>query len=255
MRDRRVLGLGLLMTVSSAVIAQQVPPAAFAQKVALNIPAQPVADAIGELGQQSGLTIVIESQLGRDVKAPALVGLYTTEEALRRILPNQLHTEYLDSKTVAVMSGTAPTTQSRMRMASASGAADVLASATDGGSSGEEESNVAPSHASTADETLKKRLEEIVVTGTHIRGDQPSSPLIVIDRAEIDRSGYTTLGGLMQSLPQNFSGGVNPQVTVGNAPGNDGDINPAGSSAPDLRGLGPSSTLTLDRPTYHPAGP
>src|SRR5882757_1803636 len=108
MGDRRALWLGLLMMLSNAVHAQQTPPAAFIQKVTLNIPSQPVADAIRELGQQSGLTIIIESQLGRDVKAPAVIGSFSTAEALKRLLPKALHTVYLDSKTVAVMATPEP---------------------------------------------------------------------------------------------------------------------------------------------------
>jgi hypothetical protein len=104
---RTVTWLGWMM-LWSAVHAQQTPPAAFIRKVALNIPSQPVADAILELAQQSGLTIMIESQLGRDVKAPALTGSYSTAEALKRILPQALHTVYLDSKTVAVMASPEP---------------------------------------------------------------------------------------------------------------------------------------------------
>ena len=87
------------------------------------------------------------------------------------------------------------------------------------------------------------RQEDIVVTGTRIRGAAPvGSPLTVIDREAIERSGRATVADYIQTLPQNFggdqnegSGGVNP-----NAGGNQN----YGSSI-DLRGLGTTSTLVL----------
>jgi len=87
-------------------------------------------------------------------------------------------------------------------------------------------------------------LEEIVVTGSHIRGAVPAAPVIVIDEVDIQRSGYVAIGDVFRSLPQNFAGGNNPQVNVANTP-TSGNLNYSGGSTPNLRGLGPGSTLTL----------
>jgi iron complex outermembrane recepter protein len=43
------------------------------------------------------------------------------------------------------------------------------------------------------------------VTGTHIRGSEPASPVIVSTRAQIEDSGQTDLGGYVRALPQNFA--------------------------------------------------
>ena len=92
----------------------------------------------------------------------------------------------------------------------------------------------------------KSNLDEIVVTGTHIRGVSTASPVIEIGREEIDRSGYTSIADLMQSLPQNFGGGYSAASMVNNSAVNVGYAdNPAAASVPNLRGLGPGSTLTL----------
>jgi len=84
------------------------------------------------------------------------------------------------------------------------------------------------------------------VTGTHIRGVSPPSPVIEIGREEIDRSGYTSIADVMLSLPQNFGGGYNAATTAITSLVNIRySNNPAGASVPNLRGLGPGSTLTL----------
>jgi iron complex outermembrane receptor protein len=80
-------------------------------------------------------------------------------------------------------------------------------------------------------------LAEIVVTGTHIRGGSVASPVIDIGREEIDRSGYTSIAALMQSLPQNFGGGYSAASMVANSVVNVGYAdNPAAASVPNLRG-------------------
>lgn len=92
----------------------------------------------------------------------------------------------------------------------------------------------------------KRDLDEIIVTGTHIRGVTSASPVIELGREEIDRSGYASIAELMLTVPQNFGGGINPGTTVNSAVVNTRYAdNPTGASVPNLRGLGPGSTLTL----------
>ena len=86
-------------------------------------------------------------------------------------------------------------------------------------------------------------LEEIIVTGTNIRGATPtSSPVISFDRSKLSASGFNTVGEFMESVPQNFSGlGGDTQGLPGDtAAGNNG-----AASVVNLRGLGPDSTLVL----------
>src|ERR1700759_5493332 len=58
--------------------------AASANKVAVNIGAQPVSTALTELGEQTGLTIIVESKVSKGVRSDGLRGTYTAEEALKR---------------------------------------------------------------------------------------------------------------------------------------------------------------------------
>jgi outer membrane receptor protein involved in Fe transport len=87
--------------------------------------------------------------------------------------------------------------------------------------------------------------EAIVVTGSRIRGAGPvGSPMVTLDRAAIEKSGYGTVQQLLQSLPQNFGGGPT-ETTLGATTRNGAGSDATYGSGINLRGLGPSSTLVL----------
>lgn len=82
-------------------------------------------------------------------------------------------------------------------------------------------------------------LEEIVVTGSHIKRDtfNYSTPITVIGEQEISATGTTNLGDLLQTLPQSVS-------TINNA--NSAFFTTfSGLNLTDLRFLGPERTLVL----------
>src|SRR5690606_8799208 len=85
----------------------------------------------------------------------------------------------------------------------------------------------------------------VVVTGSYIRGDQnQSTPLIVIDREQIDRSGHSTVADVIASLPQNVATVSDRQGTLNASNENNFIVNGFGAAA-NLRGLGVDSTLVL----------
>lgn len=92
-----------------------------------------------------------------------------------------------------------------------------------------------------SDETMNS-AENIVVTGSRIRGAPSISPVTAITRSEAQQSGQTDLGQVIRDLPQNFSGGQNPTIA---GSGQGGFTNVSGSSALNLRGLGSDASLTL----------
>src|SRR5437588_109634 len=105
---RRLVRFALFLMLTGVASGRQSlsPSLSFTQKVVLNIPAQPIVDALRELGRQTGLGIAVYSSLGRVANATRLQGEYTPAEALERILaPAGLRAEYLDDKTVAVVGG------------------------------------------------------------------------------------------------------------------------------------------------------
>jgi outer membrane receptor protein involved in Fe transport len=85
--------------------------------------------------------------------------------------------------------------------------------------------------------------EAIVVTGTHIRGGPVASPVIQIRQREMREAGQRDLGEVIRSIPINYTGGQNPGARF--QTGNSANTNVSGSSALNLRGLGPDATLTL----------
>ena len=101
-----------------------------------------------------------------------------------------------------------------------------------------------PLHANTETQEDELVIEEIVVTGSNIKGLdlEGATNAQQIDSKQIMESGADSLVDLLDSL--SVTGGGNGTFTTeGSGPGS--DQNPVGASAVSLRGLGTSSTLTL----------
>jgi outer membrane receptor protein involved in Fe transport len=92
--------------------------------------------------------------------------------------------------------------------------------------------------APAADQAKSKTLETVTVTGSLIRrvDVETASPVVTIDRAQIQATGKQTLGDLVQQLPAMTGGNVNPQTNNGGG---------TGGSSINLRGLGSRRTLIL----------
>jgi outer membrane cobalamin receptor len=93
-------------------------------------------------------------------------------------------------------------------------------------------------------------IDEIVVTGTHIRGEEPvGSVLIVYTRADIEQSGSATLDQFARNMAENFSSVdsiSNQSSSVRFSPTHSSNgINAFQGASFNLRGLGPAATLTL----------
>jgi iron complex outermembrane receptor protein len=85
-------------------------------------------------------------------------------------------------------------------------------------------------------------LDEIVVTGSRVRGVAPvGSTIISMDRTEIEASGSITIDKMIKEIPQVFDLGVS-ENSRGQA-GGSGNI--VYGNTVNLRGIGPYSTLVL----------
>ena len=85
-------------------------------------------------------------------------------------------------------------------------------------------------------------VDEIIVTGSRIRGSQPvGSPVTEVSRADIEIAAPLSTAALLQKLPQVFNLGVS-ENSRGQS-GGSGNI--TYGTAINLRGIGPYSTLTL----------
>lgn len=92
-----------------------------------------------------------------------------------------------------------------------------------------------------------KNLDVVIVTGTRIRGGTTPSPVITLGSERIREEGFSDLGDVIRSIPQNAGGGQNPGVGAGATAGAGGlgNQNVTGGSSLNLRGLGADATLTL----------
>ncbi|HMC91648.1 MAG TPA: TonB-dependent receptor [Allosphingosinicella sp.] len=199
-----------LFAGSTAALVWAVPAhAQLADEIQLSLPAQDLSASLREVSLRTGRNIVAPAELVRGREAPAVSGPFTAEGAVRILLAGSgLDVRRVGDSFVIFQphAGTAPPP----------GAAA-------GGSS-------APAEAT------------IVVTGTNIRGGQPTSPVIVLGREEIDKSGVTSVEQLMRTVPQNSQSGVNQENFLVVGAGADSTEHGAGIN---LRGLGQRATLVL----------
>jgi iron complex outermembrane receptor protein len=186
-----------------------------------DLPAEPLDKALRDAAIQANCNISYEPSIVAGLQAPAVKGDFTVGYALSLMLKGtKLRAVNVNENTIQILESPASTSQT--------------AATSENGY-----------HASASD-AADKDLEEIVVTGSHIVGVSIASPVIEIGREEIDRSGFTSVTDVMLSLPENFGGGYNPGASVNNSLVNARySDNPTGASVPNLRGLGPGSTLTL----------
>ena len=86
--------------------------------------------------------------------------------------------------------------------------------------------------------------ERVEITGSRLKGVdmEGASPVILIDREDLEKKGYDSVGEFLKDLPQTSSAGTFSEAG-GIASGTRGQ--PAGSAGVSLRGLGSSSTLVL----------
>ena len=207
-----------------------------------DIPAQPLAGAIIMLAEQADLRLIAPQALADGKTAPALKGEYTSAEVLARLLEgSDLVFEITADGRLLLRQKPA-----KEKALDNPGHASQMLERRRTAQSRQPDSNKSQSQ-DTEEEEESEELEEIVITGSHIRGTEPvGSKLIVFDREAIDRTGFSTVQDVIQSLPQNFGGGPNA-ITVALQPGVNRSNDAARSfgASINLRGLGSSATLTL----------
>ncbi|WIO74015.1 TonB-dependent receptor [Porticoccaceae bacterium LTM1] len=176
----------------------------------LNLKSQKVSEALVELGKKAGVQIMVEHNVRNDIELAKIQGVYSLSEALQKMLKGSgLIYEFVSDDLVIV-----------------------------------KEDSKDDKEAEAHDE-----VEEVVVTGSRLRGVDPVAPVIVIDRAEIERRGVFSAEEIIRTLPQNFAA-TNSSSTISNSgtgefTGGFSDYDAAGISAANLRGLGEGSTLVL----------
>ncbi|NHK27167.1 TonB-dependent receptor [Parvularcula flava] len=206
-----------------------------------DMPAQPLTDALIAWSARSNFVVLIEDDLTAGLQSPALTGAYTSREALERLLAaSGLAYRIEDNGTLIVTprlqtaSMTLPVDSGIALGARSSRQVDRV----------EERADRPEQDRGREEEDASAMADEIVVTGTRIRGTPPTAPVHVVTRQEIERSGYGQIGDVVRSLPEVFGGGQNPNV-IGASANNQANQNLTNASSVNLRGLGPDATLVL----------
>lgn len=218
----------------------------------IDIPALDAAEALNRLAEQTDSIMLFPYDLAAARQANAVAGRYTLIEALSLLLKGSGLSGGLSDKRVIQISLDA-SEERREREAQMTNKNETRKKAGLG-------AMIATllSVAATADESSDTRsrdvgeredadaLEEIVVTGTNIRGiANDTVPVISVDRKEIELAGVQSFEDIGRLIPQNFAGQVTPLNLGGTTtnPFDSSDV--SGASAFDLRGLGTDATLTL----------
>jgi iron complex outermembrane receptor protein len=202
-----------------------------------DLPEQPLANSLRDIAARTDSNIIFDKKLVRGQSAPPLKTRATTEEALLKVLEGTgLTYRQLDDKTVTIqLASTDPaaatssnySSNGRIRLAQAETGSAVT------GPRPTPETRMPPS---------VMLLEEIVVTGTNIRGiENNTAPITVLSREYIDATGYSTTTKLLESLTQNFA--LTNQYAT-NVLGQSTTNREQGSSV-NLRGIAEGSTLVL----------
>ena len=243
---RGVLVLGVVLLLSFTAKADQ------AREYEFDIPQQGIETALSTLATQAGALLLFPYDLVQPVDSKPVSGRYTVEDALAILLEGTGLTGGLtEGGVITISRAGAIDNQGRTIMAQNDkklngskaptkrrGLLGMLAVVFSAG--------VGAQDAADVDEE-ELEIEEIVVTGTNIRGIAPdSSPSIVLDRDAIDATGFQSTELLIRSLPQAAGGGVDARAPNGlPALGANGDPNSIGATGINLRGVGAGATLTL----------
>lgn len=221
-------------------------------KLHFDLAAGPLDKALRDFAVQANRNISYEPSIVAGLQARAIKGEYTVGDALSLLLKGtKLHAVDIDNKTIRIHEransaargaaeargndySRSPDTSAKSQMGP-----DAPSISTTSREIKSEDS--LPNNAKTHD---KNDLDEITVTGTHIRGTKESpSQVLVFTRDDIDAAGVNTIQQFLQSLPQNFGGAS--ENTIGSIAVNSQTNNTVNGSAPNLRGLGADATLVL----------
>ncbi len=199
--------LAAALATTTCIVALAAPAAA--QTREYNIPAGSLKSALDTYVRQSGRQIVYRADQVRSARSPGTSGQQSAEAALAAILAGTGFSTRIDGNLVAIV----------------------------------REGNGQTAAESPSSEDVS---EEIVVTGSQIRGAPPVSSRVTFSAEDIEASGYSTIQEFTESIPQNFGGGAEGASQDGiTGTGPYRTLNNTAATSINLRGLGAGATLTL----------
>jgi outer membrane receptor protein involved in Fe transport len=211
------------------------------------IDAQPLDTALNAFALQAKREIFFTPDLARGKRTHGIRGKFRDLDALKTLLEGTgLTYTITPSAAILIRDPSTPPAAGSTHGAAPTGQGDPPSS---NGSPVQDAKN-APDPSTQPSERKPQELDEVVVTGTHIRGAAPvGSSLKVYSEQDIQQSGAGTVDQFARQMVENFSGAdavANNKSTIGFSRFNGGAINNYfGGSAFNLHGLGPTATLTL----------
>jgi iron complex outermembrane recepter protein len=250
---KSILSAVIGATLALSAMEADAQTAAGELQVALEIKSTTLAEALDLWAARVGLQMFVPPEsweTAKKLSAPELNGTFTPQAALEKLLEGTpLTGVWLSDRAVSIRERkqVAPTTFRTIGDESARSQAPIARFADEADTLYVGANNRSPESASEAATSSRRSqhdvtsLEEIVVTGTHIRGvENRTAPVLVLDKKYIESTGLNTVASLVESIPQNFALSNQAGVAV---PGVS-DPGAQGASI-NLRGIGEGTTLVL----------
>ena len=176
-----VLLITLLACMFAAITAPQSTLAEEQSKI-FEIAEQPLADALREFSEQTGLQLAYVATLAEDKMSPGTRGASEPGQALADILEGTgLEFQYVNDKTVAIGPATATDAGGFDSSANEVPSTALLAQTGTSDEAMQGTDEASPVEPEEVAEEPTNVLEEVLVLGTHIRGHKPAAPLMVFD--------------------------------------------------------------------------
>ena len=208
-----------------------------AARIKFHVAAGPLDDALVAFAAQSGVQLVYTPGTVKSRTAPALVGRFTIDAGLARLLAGTGVSIERPRPGVLVLRASPPERRDPAPVAPGGAERPVPVITHEAGQTPDPSSRVSEVKPSAI-------VSELVVTGSQIHG-APVGPSHVeaISRDDLDHSGEATVADLLTVLPQNFAGTAQPSTFL---IGSDGlGNNSTVAQGVNLRGLGAPATLVL----------
>jgi len=193
---------------------------------------------LNEFSRQSSLQLLFDYNIVRGRKTRGISGDYEPSAALRQMLIDTgLVFDFVNDRTLAVTLSHASVAGSAVAEAPAPGPSRTRSAEP------QTVKHEGPGSGEPATDPKAPELDEILVTGTHVHGEQPvGDHVISLDREDIETSGAATVQDFLRTFPQAFGGGPTEDTHFVSA---ETQTNSGLGAGINLRGLGARATLIL----------
>jgi iron complex outermembrane recepter protein len=215
------------------------------REVTLDIPAQPLAGALVQFGRQANMQIMLAPNAGDGQNSKELHGTLRASAALSTLLRGSGLSYQASDNTVTVVFATDARASDTKSFRVAEGETSQQPAPGEDQVPSEGPSNGGRPETGKHD---SNPLEEVVITGSYIRGTPPDSePLTIYDRNAIEQAGAVTIAEFASTMTENLSSLTTLNASIGlPVPGGAQSGGAIGDqSGFNIHGLGPEATLTL----------